>query len=165
VRKPKGSYVRNSPDWFIHRMMSGSLVVGLKSGFYTYIGLQNNDSVGRYLYLHGLRFSHLTGTDGCYFGLLQTSALGGFEPAVPLDPLVPAGPGQVGSFYSATSILGGKTQTVFSNAQLGSAASAEYEWQHDWPIATIPPGWAAVLQTQGLGEDLFASFWWFAAEK
>lgn len=165
MRKPKGSYVRNSPDWFIHRMMGAAVAVGSKAANYAYIALFNNDTVGRYIYLTALNFQTSTANGFCYFGLIQGNTAGGTTQAVPLDPLVPVDAGVVVGNFSTTQFVGGKLSSSFASAILGGSSTGSYDWPYEWPIAAVPPGWCAILETAVTGQSLNGTFWWFLATK
>lgn len=160
ARRPTGTYVRPSGDFFIHRMMSASTTFGTVAGQWTYIGVFNNAEDGSYLILQRLRFYTTAAVDSAFVGVVPGSPLGSLFNGTMLDPLAAQRPGQCGVLTSAASLLS-KASPVFGFAELGAPSSPTYDWTADFPIAVVPPNFTAMLQAQTKADFMSASFWWY----
>jgi hypothetical protein len=164
-RTPKGSYVRNSPDWFIHRMMVRQAFLAAVVGQFSYIGIYNNSTDGSYLYIQYLRFEHLTELDSAFFGQVGSNVLSASLPGRPLDAMAPTGFGLLGSANTGTDYFQAGTINNFGTSELGSPADNSYDWLGQFPLAAVAPGFTAMLQTHKVNQSLTATFWWFSAQK
>lgn len=157
----KGSYVRNRADWYALRLAATKIYQFQAAAQYTYVGLYNNATDGSLLYVvHAAWNSTQTGT--CFFGATMGNLFTNTSPAHTLYPPSAAPPGIVGSWTSATDLfnVGGTSTPAY--CEVGSQQDRSWEWQSDFPLAIVPPGWTVAFEERTIAQDLSASFWWLA---
>lgn len=157
----KGSYTRNRPDWYILKLAATKIYQPQAGAQYTYVGLYNNATDGSLIYIvHAAWNSGFTGT--CFFGQVMGNLFTATSPSHGLYPPTPTPPGIVGSWTSATDLfnVGGTSTPAY--CEVGSQLDKSWEWQGDFPLAVIAPGWTAAFEERTIAQDLSASFWWAA---
>lgn len=154
ARTPKGTYARNTPDWFVDRLCFGSgQVNGGGGGAGLSIQLFNNTDIGEYLFLYGLWVNDFNNEQ--------------------LFAQVNAGP--IGSpFQNCYSVVGGRPTpagVVYTGATPAGAdlIHQPLTWQGNqpsapilpsFPLAVIPPGYGFLIYNGFSSAAIIASFWY-----
>ncbi len=161
TRRPKGTYVRPTPDWFTD-------VLAYAGGFYPDPGgafqsfstfsLFNNDNQGRFLQLYFM--SAFWNGASIIFGDLFKGSFGTLaRNGASVDPLQPSPPGQV--FLKSTVVVGSPSNPDitaptfffglgFASAGIGFGA----------PLAIIPVGWSLRLSNDFVSAESGLTFWY-----
>lgn len=158
-RRPKGVYARSTPDWFTSKMVGGYVLSPAVAGQVSYCRLFNNCIDGTDLIVYGLNYFPLTNT-GLYLewgrgneGTLFTDgAFGGWHS---IDPRNQGLPGQFYTFSAAACIT---YTTGFIAA--GTLSGGPNYWQHEWPVAVIPPGYSFYFHGDTVNQRVYASAYW-----
>ena len=154
ARQPKGSYVRNTPDWFVNRLCFGSgQVNGGSGGAGLSIQLYNDTNVGEYLYLYGLWVND-SNSEQLFAQVSQ---------------------GQVGTaFQKCYSVVGGRATPAGLINTGATPAGADLinqplTWQGNqptapilsqFPLAVIPPTYGFTIYNGFSAAAIIASFWY-----
>jgi len=154
-RNPKGTYTRDTGDWFVDKLQSAYVDIGALGGLFSIASLFNNSNTAENLYVYGL-YSWLK--DPLQYGVLQFS-LGqqGSPPAQGTNPIGSINPlvsGLVTFTYTNDSaaqqigVIGGGNlpMTIFSR----------------FPLAIVPSGSALSIRSSGGTVTHVAGFWWVA---
>lgn len=157
-RRPKGTYVRNTADFFVaNGAIAGGQYQGISSGTNPTVQLYNNDNFGRLFYIWGMRFTTLD--DGNYNIVIQQgSPLPTVSQAQPINPLSGGPPGL---------FCAGEQSDTQADANLASSPwlygagyiSDTYVFPN-FPIAVIPVGYSFQLQST-IPQDLIWVTWWY----
>jgi len=154
-RNPKGTYVRNTPDWFIDKLQSGYVDIGAIGGSFSIGSLFNNSSQGETLFVYGL-YSWIL--DPANYGILQFS-LGqqGSEPAQGTNPIQAAAPIDAG-------IVTFTYTNDASASQIGCIGGGNIPGDRhtSHPQAIVPPGYALSIRSSGGSVRHVVGFWWVA---
>lgn len=149
-RRPKGTYVRTTRDWFYRDMAIGTADHFHAPPFaYDFVSLFNNDKPGRSYFIEQLSVF----TDASFYGF-AISVKGPFGtlvgPCTPLSPDFPAPSGEMYSGQQATQVTG-DVVGGYNIGQLGEA------YQPTQPLI-VPPGYSLIFAgNNNNGLALFAT--------
>lgn len=153
-RRPKGSYTRPTPDFFVDQLAySSGQVNGGGGGAGVSVSLFNNDPQSRHFHLYGLwpndsNFQQLYAA--VYAGPFGTE----YDHAYPVITDNPQPPGLI--------YTGGTPAGL-------NLVNQPLTWQGDqptapilsqWPISVIPPGYSFIVYNGFASAALIVSFWW-----
>jgi hypothetical protein len=163
---PKGSYIRNTPDWYSHDLC----VVG-GNGYSTTPGanqvacLYNNATDGSNLYVWGFVFASqsIQQTCGQVYPSFTDSGAGPLN-GTRINPALPTPPGQL--YFGA---LPGALN--FNQSGLGDNSTAPYQFytqnegavvplELGFPLIIIPPTWSFYFGLNQDYTDLYVTFWY-----
>jgi len=160
-RKPKGTYVRPSPDWFINQLASGSWYNDQQVGTqYASIGLFNNDTLGRKFYIYGISVGTFNANTA--YGVVLNGTFGSLVTScVSVDASLPAPPGQIyfTRFGPAAPPNVTLAQPAGTRFNLGSGYTKVDVFQ-DWPICVLPVGYSLNIQSSLQSAEWSTSFWY-----
>lgn len=146
------------PDRFRNSMMSGG-VHDSNGSAAPLVGLYNNSTDGKYLFVYGLQAAQNGSTNnGIFAGMVKGKIPGATAASqTPLKPDEPITAG-VTEWLSGTSLYVTNPILVMSNT-IGF-----YQWPYAYPVAILPPGWELVVEFEGSPTTYGAFFQWYAGE-
>jgi hypothetical protein len=160
-RKPKGTYIRSTPDWFSSLACAGfGFCPSLPLGQAPAVGLFNNDNSGRSLFVYGLGAEVNNGAEVANFSYFNGPLTALYSPtaAAPIDPLLAALPGQIyGSGLTpaqqATPAVSVQQGLYIMGSFAGSGSGPIDHIVAEHPIAIVRPGFTLAGWTfnSGLG--------------
>jgi hypothetical protein len=159
-RKPKGTYIRSTGDWFSGRLSSGAWYVDVPAANsqYLWIGLYNNSTRGSLFYV--LTISAAMDGANVMAGVVQKGPIGAkVADCVSANPSLGAGSGQI--FMQQTGALGVTTpQAIPANTAFligTSFGSPQFTPAH--PVCILPAGYSCTIVSDFATADGGASFW------
>jgi hypothetical protein len=160
-RRPRGTYVRPTGDWFSSKLASGAWYVDVlpAASQYLWIGLYNNSSLGQLLYI--LSISAAMDGANVMAGVVQKGAIGAkVADCVSVNPLNGGPPGQI--FMQQTGTPGSTTpQAVPANTAFligTSFGSPQFTPAH--PVCILPYGYSCTIVSDFTTSDGGVSFWY-----
>ena len=159
-RKPLGTYARSTGDWYQHGARGFAFQVSAAAAQFSYIGLFNNSTTGAYLFVLAL---NAWATNSSSVVLEYTQGSGGLTlqttQQMQVDPLSSVIAGQL--FTGHTAVCIGTEFYWISNP----ASPSVFDWQHDFPIAAIPPGWMFTVHPTNTNCLLNVGMMWIALQE
>jgi hypothetical protein len=152
-RKPRGTYVRNSSDWFSDLLVAGSITEFAVNGKFGFIGLYNDAIDGSILQLLSLYFWVQSATASARFtytsGVNGTIYPGSWQMMNPLQA------------QRAGSLTHGTTNSAVASWWVGLGGNNQpFLFSPGHPIATIPPGYTFAINSDTSNTAITASFYW-----
>lgn len=160
-RRPRGIYVRNTPDWFYRRMAVAGFEIAVNSGNLgnATIGLFNNDSIGRALHVYGLSAGFSGGNNVLI--LMEPQARGTAQAAGSgIDPRAGAMPGVVNTTSGASiptpMFVGIQPNTV----AVAALTAGQYYALTPFPQFLIPPGYQLTFIGDYASSQVSGAWWY-----
>lgn len=153
ARGLRGSYVRNSEDWYRRELCFVGVASGAGAGTFASVALYNNTAEGEYLHVVGLSFNNFDTANGIVMSPVHGVpgiTIGNPGLSVYLDGAAPSGQ----SYFSN----GGPAFTTYLS-QLG-ALPGPCNIFTAWPLVVIPPGWALWFQPDTANKLLGGTIWY-----
>jgi hypothetical protein len=157
ARKPKGSYFRNSPDWFASRTASAGTNNPSQTGDFAITGLYNNATDGSCLWVwwvsiqNGGAFSIRLYMFNGHTSTFQDG------PGQPLNPTSPIIPGHVYVGFESSHAV------PVTNNYITSINQPVIDFINPpGPVCIIPPGWSLRLASNQTDFGFVANFYWTA---
>jgi hypothetical protein len=160
-RKPKGTYVRPTGDWFSANLCSGAWYDDTAgAATYLWIGLYNDDNLGRSLYILGISAA----MDGANVmaGVVVKGTLGSQVAAcVNVNPNTGAPPGKIYSRRTGPAAPPSVGQAVPAGmAFLIGTSFGSPQYTPPFPICILPQGYSCFVVSDFQTIDGGASFWY-----
>jgi len=157
ARIPKGTLVHNQWNWRPDRIVGGGIFVGATAGAYSLLGLYNNTQQSDYLYVIGLTIGTTPGPSmgGSFYNIVGTA---GMVPSPTQGQNIYPLKGQLpGALTSGTNnFLPSKTIGGYMNQ-----GPEDWKWEHDYPMAILPPGYSFIAQSGEVNVPLGMGIWWY----
>lgn len=153
-RKPHGTYVRSTPDWFDYRRLAGSAFETALAANYTSVSLYNNATDGSTLHVTGLTaFSTVPAAS------LEVPLFTGAYGTLSAFPVVPVSPAQLmgpGVFYINQS----PTRLPIRYLWLMGNTGLPTHWPYEYAICILSPGQSLVVEASIVNAEVTACFHW-----
>ena len=160
TRKPKGTYVRSTPDWFVGSLAIAGINTGTLLTNYSAAALYNNDSLSRYFYVYRMLVTAFT--SGYLYAQVFNRNIGVNPiPAQPLDPTKANPPGVATAIFAALdpALTTAPFQIEFDGV-LNTMAASVLQIADNFPIFIVPPGWELEVWA-GAAQITMNAVWWY----
>jgi len=153
-RKPRGSYVRDTGDWFSDKLMAGAVSFAALPGLYNNLYLYNDSDAG-----HVIQLLSITGwieSSAANLDVLTVLGQIGAAAPVPAAPLDPFNPQRAGALYATASAA---YQGAGSFLELGGGA-APFIYTPHHPILILPAGYSGLFACDTPSLPMYVSLCW-----
>ena len=157
-RRPKGSYQRNTPDWFTDALAySSGQVNGGGGGAGLSVSLFNNHPQSYHFHLYGLWVND-SNNEQLFAAVLPGTYGTQYDVAYPVTTDQAQPPGQI--FTGATPA----GLTLVNQPLTWQGNQPTPPILAPWPIAVIPVNYSFVVYNGFSSAAIIASFWWVALQ-